>query len=376
MPFDVAIARDETPKAAVAQAVGLLGGMRSFVKSGERVLIKPNFLISENRPGVVTTGAVIAAVAEQVLAAGAQPIIGEAGSAAKGLDAFRNVGVFDFAQQHGVPMMNLNEDEMVEVDIPGAKVFPKAKVAKTALEADKIISLPVLKTHDQCWVSFGIKNVKGIIPAEEKMRSHKLGVEQAIVDLNRRFPPALVIIDGTWGLEGLGPAHGTPVKMDLIIASPNALASDTVATKVIGLDPKRIKHLRYAAAAGLGPKSMDEIRVLGCPIESVQRKFKTAQQAVEEQYKEMGIEVVSKDVCSGCWTEFRDIYYTLKDNRARLQGFTFVLGKVENPPKGDKVVVLGNCAKAVAACGAYCPGCPPHHLDIADTLLKLIGQKA
>jgi len=343
---DVAIAKDRDPAAAVSEAMRLLGGMGAFIKPSDQVLIKPNFLISEARPGATTTGAVIRAVAQLVLEVGGKPVIAEAGSAQKGLDAFRNAGVFDFAAQNGVPMKNLNEDDMVETEIPGAAVLPKVKVARTALEVDKLITVPVLKTHDQCWVSLGIKNIKGILPTEEKRHSHKLGVERAIVDLNRRFPPALVVIDGTYGMEGLGPMHGDAVPMGLIIGGGNALATDGVATRVIGLEPKQIKHLRYAAEAGLGPKNFDEVRVLGNSIDSVQRTFKTAQQAVEEQYAEMGIRVVSKNVCSGCWAEFRDIYYTLGEERTKLRGYTFVLGEVHTAPAARRITTrsLRRCA--------------------------------
>ncbi len=370
---DVAIERNPDPAAAVRGAMDRLGGMRAFVEPGQTVLVKPNFLMSDGKPGTVTSGAVIIEVVRQILACGAKPVVGEAGSGAKGLDAFTHVGAYDFCAENGVPMKNLNEDEIVEIDIPGGTVFPKVNVFRTAVEADRIVNLPVLKTHDQCWVSLGIKNIKGIIPSAEKMRSHHLGVEQAIVDLNRRLPPALVVIDGSTALEGLGPAHGDPVKMDLVIAGRNALATDMVGTRVMDLDPGRIKYLRLAAKAGLGPKSMDEIRVLGATIASVARPFKTAQQAVEEQYREMGISVVSRNVCSGCWTEFRHVYYELKEERKKLAGYTFVLGQVEEAPKGGKTVVIGTCASRVASCGAYCSGCPPHHTAIAETVRRLIA---
>lgn len=371
--YDVAIERNSDAAAAVRGAVDRLGGMKAFVRPGETVLVKPNFLMSDGKPGTVTSGSVIIEVVRQLLECGAKPVVGEAGAGAKGLDAFRHVGAYDFCAAQGVPMKNLNEDAVVEVDIPGGTVFPKAKVFRTALEADRIVNLPVLKTHDQCWVSLGIKNIKGIIPSAEKMRSHQLGVEQAIVDLNRRLPPALVVIDGTTAQEGLGPAHGDPVRMDLVIAGGNALATDTVGTLVMGLEPGRIQYLKLAAKAGLGPRSIDEIRVLGAPIASVARRFKTAQEAVEAQYREMGISVVSRNVCSGCWTEFRHIYYELKEDRKKLAGYTFVLGQVDDAPKGDKTVVLGKCASRAASCGAYCPGCPPHHTAIAETVRKLIG---
>ena len=82
------------------------------------------------------------------------------------------------------------------------------------------------------------------------------------------------------------------------------------------------------------------------------------------QYEEMGIEVVSHGACSGCWTEFRHIYYSLGEERAKLKGLTFVLGRVEKLPWSDRPIILGECARAVADRGIYLPGCPPDHDDI------------
>ena len=78
----------------------------------------------------------------------------------------------------------------------------------------------------------------------------------------------------------------------------------------------------------------------------------------------MGINVVSENACSGCWAEFRHIYYSIGDDKTALAGTTFVLGEVKKMPRVDECVIIGTCAKAVADQGAFVPGCPPHHREI------------
>lgn len=164
----------------------------------------------------------------------------------------------------------------------------------------------------------------------------------------------------------MGPVGGTAFPMNVIVAGRNALATDMVGARIMGFDGREIKFIQWAIKAGMGPAAFDEIKLLGCPLADVQRKFVTAQSVVLRQYEEMGIKVVSCNACSGCWAEFRHLYYSLGNQRTKLQGMTFVLGQVKELPKaaGEKVIVLGKCAKAVSDRGRYVPGCPPHHSAI------------
>ena len=87
----------------------------------------------------------------------------------------------------------------------------------------------------------------------------------------------------------------------------------------------------------------------------------------------MGINIVSENVCSGCWAEFRHIYYSLGEDRTELKGTTFVLGQVKKMPSVDKCVVIGKCAKAVANQGEFVQGCPPHHKEIERAAREVSG---
>ena len=369
--YPVSVARDADPVAALREAVEPLGGLATIIAPGEAVLIKPNCVISQYVPGTVTSAEIVAGVAKMAADAGGKPFIGEndlefdpraegflASCARHYRDALDRLGLTD------VRLVNLSKDAQVPVELPAARAFKTTKVARSALEAGKIIDVPVMKTHDQTQITLGIKNLKGLLPVSERRRSHGLGVEQAIVDLCAFLKPALVVIDGTTAAEGMGPTGGTPFRMDVVIASTNALAADMVGAAIMGFDLKDIRFIRCGIESHLGPKGLEEIAVLGLPIDAVRRPFVTAQSAVLEQYRQMGIEVVAHNACSGCWAEFRHIYYSLGEQRGRLSGLRFVLGEVRDLGPGPKTIVVGCCAKAVAGSGRFVQGCPPHHSQI------------
>jgi uncharacterized protein (DUF362 family) len=98
------------------------------------------------------------------------------------------------------------------------------------------------------------------------------GISKVIVDINTVLKPTLTVIDGFVGMEGAGPVDGTPVRMDIIIAGTDTVATDATACRVMGIDPHEIKHIRKANEKGLG--NIDDIQVLGEKLETVTRPFK------------------------------------------------------------------------------------------------------
>ena len=105
-----------------------------------------------------------------------------------------------------------------------------------------------------------------------KSRYHFRGISKVIVDVNTVLRPALTVIDGFVGMEGRGPVGGDSVKMDLIIAGKDPVATDATACRTIGIDPLEIAHILRAYEEGLG--NIDDIEVLGERLEDVTRSFK------------------------------------------------------------------------------------------------------
>ena len=98
------------------------------------------------------------------------------------------------------------------------------------------------------------------------------GISKVIVDINTVIKPALTVIDGFVAMEGRGPTDGTPVKMDLIIAGKDVVATDATAARIMGFDPAEISHIRTAAQKGLG--NIDNIEIVGSKLEDVRQVFK------------------------------------------------------------------------------------------------------
>jgi uncharacterized protein (DUF362 family) len=94
-----------------------------------------------------------------------------------------------------------------------------------------------------------------------------------VVDLVRANKPGLVVIDGSMAMEGNGPSMGKLVKMDVIIAGTNPVATDMVAAALMGFEPRDVPVFAWASKAGMRPQSLGEIEVRGEPIQRVARQF-------------------------------------------------------------------------------------------------------
>jgi uncharacterized protein (DUF362 family) len=149
----------------------------------------------------------------------------------------------------------------------------KITVAKIATES-AIISAAKLKTHMNTHVTLGMKNMFGMLTTKFKGKYHIRGMDKVIHDINKTLPPQVTVIDGFVAMEGRGPVHGKPVKMDTIIASVDPVAADTVASQIMGFYPEQIDHIRWAHESGIG--NMNDIEVVGDGIDAVKRIFERA----------------------------------------------------------------------------------------------------
>jgi uncharacterized protein (DUF362 family) len=120
-------------------------------------------------------------------------------------------------------------------------------------------------------VTLGMKNMFGMLTTKWKGKFHLRGMDKVIHDINLTLPPQLVVIDGFVAMEGRGPVHGKPVKMDTIIAGSDPVATDATAARIIGFDPWEIEHIKWAHQSGIG--DIEDIEVIGNSIENVYRPF-------------------------------------------------------------------------------------------------------
>jgi uncharacterized protein (DUF362 family)/ferredoxin len=255
-----------TVRRAVAATLAPLGGIARFVQPGMRVLLKPNLLAAAELEQAVTTHpAVVQAVAEQVQAAGGSVLIGDSpgGPLEVGPRVYRKSEMAEVAERSGATLLPF--DKVTWKRLNGADYF----IARPVFEADLVINLPKLKTHNLVLYTGAVKNLFGTIPGTRKREAHcqAVGVQdfsRVLVDVLELIRPGLTLMDGILGQEGSGPGKGgTPHHYNCLVTSTDGVALDTVIAHAMGYRPAEVLHLTLAGARGLGVADPEAVRIEG-----------------------------------------------------------------------------------------------------------------
>lgn len=272
--YDVAVVRCKTydveaVKPALEEAVNAVNGL-DFVKSGMKIIIKPN-LVSFKKPDAAATThpALLEALVEMLLARGADVTIGDSPGGPHSLPLLNRVYAatgMDRLEKLGAKLnRNMNEKT---VDFPEGKVLKNFTYTEYLDGADAIIDFCKLKSHGMLGMSAAVKNLFGTIPGLKKPEVHYKFQNDAefadmLVDLNEYFKPRLAICDAVVGMEGNGPTAGTPRQIGAIIASKSTYYADVVGAELIGMNIDGLPTLQAAYERGFAPSSSKNLRVYG-----------------------------------------------------------------------------------------------------------------
>ncbi len=367
----------EEVRAAVRKAVDMVCDLRDLVRPGNLVLIKPNLVAvpASRNSGATTSPEVCRALADMVAELGAKPVIAE--SSAAGVDTEKVIAAtgYDKLRNAGYEVVDLKKTPRVAIAVPGGSVLETVEVFELVSRADVIISVPVMKTHDQTEATLSLKNLKGLIPDDEKKRFHAIGVFEGVVDLVGALRPKLAVIDGIVGQEGLGPIFGQPVEMNLIVASRDLVAADTVGGLVMGFLPVELRLCQVAAARGLGVADPGRIQVVGAPVEFVQRRFKRASESVVVDVPDFRV-VFKEGTCTGCHnTVFSSIFDMKNDDCLHhLRGKRILAGlldehEIPRDVPRENLILVGKCLAKFRDRGVWVKGCPPNNVWVVQAVV-------
>lgn len=347
------------------------------------VLIKPNAArLASPGDGVTTHPQVVAATIDHLRERGVcRIVIGEScifGVNAR--EAFQVTGMKEVSEEKRVELLDLDQGDPMEIVIPAGKVIKKIKVSAKLKEFDFIISIPVMKTHMHTLVTLSIKNMKGLLWRREKARFHQLRYSKKITKGDKELDiaisemasvlfPHLAIIDGTVGMEGMGPAYGRGKKMGMILVGNNALSTDAMAARLMGFSPEAIPHLRLIAERGLGEIDRQKISVGPKDYAKWVIPFEPPPSKLSIPFP--NVMVHDEGSCSACLSTLlvflQDYYSKLTDYRLEDQNIHIAIGKyLEACPKGT--ILIGNCSSKMKSRGIFIQGCPPVASQIADSL--------
>ncbi|HUW65537.1 MAG TPA: DUF362 domain-containing protein [Spirochaetia bacterium] len=391
----VSVVKFEDAYRDVKRVLELCDGLQGF-RAGDRILIKPNlvswdFELPFPPFGVVTTSSVMEALVRVLAEHGFNNLtIGEAplpGIKPKGQAIFEVLGYRKLQERYGVKLVDFNEEEFVPVDFGEFNL----RIAQKALEADRIIDLPVLKTHNQAKVSLGIKNLKGCLHVSSKMLCHGVepGLEQSFPRIIEKLPVALTLIDGVFALEK-GPAPtGKAFRRNLLIASGDTFAADVTGAQVMGYAAADIAHLRFFAARHGRSLDPADIEFRGeNPADHVQFVDYdwawTAEDTGPRAFKRLGMEGLAvrkydESLCTGCSAQFNPMLILLMSafQGQRFPDVELVSGKKQLAREGfEKTVLFGRCAcelnrdNPAVKEAILLKGCPPSLKSMVEGLAK------
>jgi uncharacterized protein (DUF362 family) len=295
--------RNDRVAYAVEEAIDLLGGIEAVARNKERIMLKPN-LVAES-PDITTKPAVVRTLAELMQRSGKEVLIGEGSAAGTGFNfnsgviyRTRNREILDNMQQYvydtlgytelarslGTPLINLHSGELTDVSVPNGLAFDTVTLHHSLTEIDLLCSVPMMKTHSLATVTLGMKNLIGLYPGtiyysvrswlhDRAAEAQSPGIAYEILDMVRANNLGLVVIDGSMAMEGQGPSDGDLLKMDVIIAGTNPLATDMVGAYVMGFEPHEVPTFTWANRVGMLPTSISGIEVRGETLDSVRRPF-------------------------------------------------------------------------------------------------------
>ena len=351
--------------------------------SNRSVLLKPNAArLRHSSDGATTNPEVVAAAIDffrehgvTKIAIGESPIIG-----VKVSKSFDICGIREVAEKKRVPLLDFDKNPYKIIPVPEGRIINEIKVTCFVDEYDYVVSIPVMKTHMHTVVTLSVKNMKGMLWRRQKIVFHQIqapkeitGGEKelnlAIADMATVLYPDLVVIDGTIGMEGMGPSGGEPKGAGIVVAGEDAVAADMVASRLMGINPYEVSHLRLVAEHR--NTEYDDISVLPENYLNMKSDFTPSPDKISFNYPD--IEIYDEESCSACLTT---IFMFLKRYHKSLGPYRGTDGKlhlaigqgVRNCSPGT--IYVGNCSCMVSDSNdcIKVTGCPPISSQIWESL--------
>lgn len=243
--------------------------------TGKTVLIKPNILAPKAANKAVCTHPIVvgAAVKAFILRGAARVIVGESPATANSTISAKSTGIFDEVVNAGGEWIDFHDS--VNVECPNGKLVKNFEFATPFKQADIVVSIAKLKTHQLMSYTGTMKNLFGLMVGLKKAQTHyrfpnKPEFSAFLTDLNIAANPQYAIMDAIVGMEGNGgPGNGTPIQLGFMAASDNTLACDWTCASIVGYNPYTIPNLKDAIERGLWGKNPTEFTTKGAKIEEI-----------------------------------------------------------------------------------------------------------
>ena len=251
---------------AIERQFSLAGGLDKFIRPGDTVLLKPNFIAPKSRHHATQTDpAIIIETARLLIDFGAKPFVGDSPAWSNVHACIKALKLQEPLRKLSVPVKQLDQPRKCRIGAENTIVTLSAR----ALDADVIINLPKFKSHQQLVATFAVKNMFGCLSGKRKALWHfKKGKNtndfcRLLIEIYQYLNPALTIIDAVIAMDGPGPINGRARTLGWLIAGTDPIACETICAKLVGIDPENLPMIKTAKQEGFGCSDRDKIHIIG-----------------------------------------------------------------------------------------------------------------
>lgn len=266
---------------AIKRQFDLSGGLEKFVRPGNTVLLKPNFIAPRSRRHATQTHpAIIIEVARLLKDFGARPFVGDSPAWSNVFACAKALKLEEPLKKMSVPIKQLDKPKWCRIGAHNTRVG----ISSVALDADVIINLPKFKTHQQLVATFAVKNMFGCVAGKRKALWHfSKGRKESdfcelLIEIFKFLNPALTIIDAVVAMDGRGPIKGRTRPLGWLIGGTNPIACETICCKLVNIKPDDLPIIKTAKQMGLPCSDEDKIEIAGDDFpKSIYTDFKLAE---------------------------------------------------------------------------------------------------
>jgi uncharacterized protein (DUF362 family) len=263
-PYDLVAVKGGEPDVMFDKGIEALGGMKAFVKKGQKVVIKPNigWDVPPERAGN-TNPKLVSRIISHCLNAGAKEVYVVDHTCDEWTRCYKNSGIEKAVKDAGGKIAPAgSESYYQEVLIPKGKSLKKSKEHELILGADVFINVPVLKNHSGASLTVSMKNLMGNV--WDRRYWHRTDLHQCIADFTTYRKPHLNVVDAYNVMKDNGP-RGVSVedviKMEALLISTDIVTADAAAAKLFGIKPEDVDHIQIAADMKVGRMDLENLNI-------------------------------------------------------------------------------------------------------------------
>ena len=264
IPYDLVAVKGGEPDVMFVKGMEVLGGLSTFVKKGQRVVVKPNigWDVTPDRGGN-TNPRLVEEIIKQCYQAGAKEVVVFDNTCDNWQRSYSHSGIERAVKDAGGKIVPGNTERYYHpVSVSGAKNLKKTKVHELILESDVFINVPILKSHGSTQLTMSMKNLMGIV--WDRGEWHRNDLHQCIADFAPYRKPDLNILDAYFVMKRNGPrgvSQEDVVTMKSLLISTDMMTIDAAGAKLFGIEPNDIRYLRIAEEQKVGRTSLDGLNI-------------------------------------------------------------------------------------------------------------------